>query len=310
MLVGAGDGASGLANRAVAACVPSTEGIAAANRRPKDRKSQFVPPGYRPVWNDEFADLDLGDSFPTNARWVAHFGKWNVRILGANGDEAVKVADSTLLKDGRTVAEAMRRAIPASGSGRFIHCLSNLTLKLRTYPIPKALQWEFWGFPYAGAMISGEPSFAQRYGYWEVRLRLDSIGPSQHFALWLLPRDGGWPPEIDIIEVVGSKSHEFLANTHAPKGVVPPPMTFYREPATADGFHVFGLQLTPKVTRWTVDGHLVRETPDLTGGKALYLIASWEVEHGWPGEADASTPWPAEVAIDYVRIYAPRDAGH
>jgi hypothetical protein len=260
--------------------------------------SGLVPSGYRMVWDDEFNDLSLSDTFPTAARWLAHFGKWSVRYLSANGDDGIKLVDDTVLRSGRTVAEALRPASPRRGG--FLHEVSDGTLKLRAYPLSEAMRSEFWDHRYVASMISGEPSFAQRYGYWEARLRLNTIGKGQHFTLWLLAIDGVWPPEIDILEVVGDKPHLFSANVNNA------PMKFYEEPKTRDGFHVFGLLRTPDMVRWTVDGDVIRETTDLIGDKALYLLASWETGSTRPNEApDSSTPWPAEAEIDYVRIYAP-----
>lgn len=263
----------------------------------------LAPARYRLVWSDEFDVLNLSDTPTVPARWLAHFGKWNVRYLGANGDEGVKVSGSTLLPSGRTVFDALSSTSAKPGAA--LHEIADGRLKLRAYPVSDALRPEFWGFPYAASMISGERSFAQRYGYWEIRLRINKIGKGQHFSLWLLPKDGTWPPEIDLLEVVGTKPHEYSANTHLARGVAPPPMTFYQEPAAADGFHVFGFLRTAEFMRWTTDGKTVRHTPDLVGDTELYLIASWEIGGHWAGKPDASTPWPAEVEIDYVRIYAP-----
>jgi len=251
------------------------------------------------VWHDEFNDLSLDDTFPTTARWLGHFGKWNVRYLSANGDDGIKLVDNSVLQSGETVADALRPTWPDRGG--FLHQVSNGTLKLRAYPVPDALTSAFWDHHFVASMISGEPSFAQRYGYWETRLRLNSIGKGQHFTLWLLASDGSWPPEIDIVEVVGNNPHLFSANVNNA------PMDFYGEPTTPDGFHVFGLLLTSTTIRWTIDGKVVREIADtMIGNKALYLLATWEIGSIRPEEMpDASTPWPAEAEIDYVRIYSP-----
>src|SRR5205085_2877135 len=96
---------------------------------------------YRLAWDDEFEDLSLSDTLPTKARWLAHFGKWNVRYLGANGDEGIKLADATVLKSGRSVAEVLRPTIENKAMpGGLLHEASRGTLKLRAYPLPASLR--------------------------------------------------------------------------------------------------------------------------------------------------------------------------
>jgi len=290
-----------------ASLTPTCADPGTANQAANDRNlrsSGFEPSRYRLVWDDEFDRLSLSDNFPTTERWQTHFGKWNVRNLPDNGDKGVKVADWTPLVSGRTVAEALKSVGDPSKPGGFLHVVTKGTLKLHAYTLPERLQSEFWGFPYVASMISGESSFHQAYGYWEVRLRLNHLGKGHHFALWLVSTDAIWPPEIDLLEVVGTNPHQFTANLND-GGKTKPAMKFYEEPSTPDGFHVFGLQRTPEVIRWMIDGHVIRETPELIGQKELYLIASFEIASRWPGNPDETTPWPAEVEIDYVRIYAP-----
>jgi beta-glucanase (GH16 family) len=152
-------------------------------------------------------------------------------------------------------------------------------------------------------MISADLMPGQCYGYWEIRARINAIGKGQHLAFWLLPDDASWPPEFDILEVVGTNSTQFTANITT--NGTPPPMTFYQKPVSrANGFYVFGFEWTPSTMRWTVDGSVVREHSNLIADKSLYMLISWEVGSAWPGSPDGTSPWPAEVEIDYVRVYA------
>ena len=57
--------------------------------------------------------------------------------------------------------------------------------------------------------------------------------------------------------------------------------------------------------RWTINGQVVREHPNYINSKDLYMLMSWDIGSNWPGKTDSSTKWPAEVLIDYVRIYQP-----
>lgn len=259
--------------------------------------SGYVPSGYTLSWSDEFNQLNLGNQ---TGKWLPYWGGWNVRHLAGNNDKGVKYADYETLPGGGTAGEMLRLA-GQWGAGPFLHEVSNGTLKLRCFPVPSAMRNQI-GFPYIGSMISGERMPAQRQGYWETRLRLPRMGTGLHFAVWLLNNRFEWPPEIDIVEMVGQHPERFFASTHI-KNATPPPGTLYYAPNGASGWHVFGFEWTDQYMRWTVNGATVREHGALFSDHELYILFSWEIGSNWPGMPDGSTPWPGEAEIDYVRLY-------
>lgn len=279
--------------------VLSVAGVAAAGCLPTVAKASngHVPTGYELVWSDEFNQLDLGNQAN---KWLPYWGAWNVRHLADNEDKGVKYADYETLPGGGGAGEMLQQA-GQWGTGPFLHEVSGGTLKLRCFPVPATMRSRV-GFPYIGSMISGERLPAQRQGYWETRLRLTRIGRGLHFAVWLLNNKAEWPPEIDIVEMVGQHPERFSANTHV-KNATPPPITFYNAPNGAAGWHVFGFEWTDQYMRWTVDGIKVREHGALFTNDELYILFSWEIGSKWPGLPDGTTPWPGEAEIDYVRLY-------
>ena len=163
------------------------------------------PAGYKLAWNDEFDALSLGGK-GSGARWLPYFARWNVRHLAGNNDRAVKMADFEPTANGVKAGDVLRQAGIDPKRSTYLHEVRNGALALRAYQVPTNLRSRFWGFPYVAGMISGEGQYAQRYGYWEVRLRLENVGQGLHFAVWLLPTDGSWPPEIDLLEVVAIRT--------------------------------------------------------------------------------------------------------
>jgi hypothetical protein len=72
----------------------------------------------------------------------------------------------------------------------------------------------------------------------------------------------------------------------------------------ADGFHTYGVMWAPDAMTYYVDGTPVWKTTtpgDLNS--PMKMIVNLAVGGNWPGSPDGSTPWPAELKIDYVRAY-------
>ena len=74
-------------------------------------------------------------------------------------------------------------------------------------------------YPYRSGMVTTYSSFRFTYGLVRVVARLPG-GIGTWPALWLLPANGSWPPEIDIMENFGLASTE-LDTFHWASGTVP-----------------------------------------------------------------------------------------
>ena len=66
------------------------------------------------------------------------------------------------------------------------------------------LQREVSDRSYTSGHISTKGRHEQVYGRWEIRAKLPT-SQGMWPAIWLLPNDDSWPPEIDIIELVGKE---------------------------------------------------------------------------------------------------------
>jgi beta-glucanase (GH16 family) len=162
---------------------------------------------------------------------------------------------------------------------------------------------EIWGYGYTSGMITTRESFSQTYGYFEIRAQLpqaDGAWP----AFWLLPMDWSWPPELDVMEVVGDKRVTFTTahwkdanQQHQHQG------SSALTVDTADGFHTYGALWTGTDITWYIDGAEVARMATPAGmDKPMYLIANLALG-GWGGAVNASH-FPAEMKIDYIRAYA------
>lgn len=112
-------------------------------------------------------------------------------------------------------------------------------------------------YPYASGMVTTFSSFHFTYGYIQIVARIPG-GTGTWPALWLLPENESWPPEIDIMENYGS-IHVVRDTVHweSPNG--PEYQTFaVTSPNNLTvGWHTYGLLWTPTSLTWYLDGNAV-----------------------------------------------------
>ncbi len=158
-----------------------------------------------------------------------------------------------------------------------------------------------------------------KYGYIEARMKVPS-GRGMWPAFWLNPEDKVWPPEIDIVEIVDNGRDTPRNSFHYVHG------KGTRKPSTdstqldkhgayrpgidySEGFHTFAVEWTEDKVRHYVDDALVvertyewRHNDGRDAGPAHVLI-NLSVGGKWPGPPDASTVFPAELKVAYIRVW-------
>lgn len=78
---------------------------------------------------------------------------------------------------------------------------------------PPALKPVLFNNEYISGILTTQSSFSQKYGYFEIRSKIP-IGTGVWPAFWLLADDGGWPPEIDVMEGRGQRPGDLVMTTH------------------------------------------------------------------------------------------------
>jgi beta-glucanase (GH16 family) len=269
-----------------------------------------APPGFHLIWHDEFDgpevdrtkwDFDAGTGYYVPAAE----GKPGFWVNGWGNDELECYTD---------------RHANAYVAGGALHI--------------RAVKEDYKGGSYTSARLrtggKGElPLFVHRYGRFEFRAKLPA-GQGYWPALWLLPQDqayGGWAAsgEIDILENKGSQPDVVQGTIHF-GGSYPKNAWWgqeYRLPkgGTATDWHVYALDWEPGRLRWSVDG-VVFATRDVwwskTGDaanrwpapfdKPFYIVMNLAVGGRFGGNPDATTKFPGEMLVDYVRVFD-RDGG-
>lgn len=149
--------------------------------------------------------------------------------------------------------------------------------------------------------------FAMRYGYVEIRARVPA-GQGLWPAFWLLPTDQKSRPEIDVMEILGHRPGVLEMHFHYSDGDGHRQGAGHQtdNPDLSENWHVYGLEWRANALVWYLDGveqwrYAEPGIPD----QPMYLIINLAVGGEWPGDPDATTPFPAQFLIDYVRAWQP-----
>ena len=161
-------------------------------------------------------------------------------------------------------------------------------------------------FDYASGLITSEDNYAFTTGYVEIRAQM-AAGQGSWPAFWMLPTDGSWPPEIDVVESLGQRTDTVFNSLHmAASGgtntLEKAEQTFNGLDFSAD-FHTFSTYWTADKLTWFIDGQAVFSVEDDIPETAMYLLANMAVGGYWPGSPDETTPTTSTFNIDYIRVY-------
>jgi beta-glucanase (GH16 family) len=272
-----------------------------------------VAPAWKLVWHDEFDgkeidgtkwEFDIGNGFyaADGKTWIGGWGNGELQYY-------TREPKNAFVKDGMLHIRAVKESYKGLG-------YTSARMKTRQQ--------------------DGRSLFATRYGKIEFRAKLPT-GKGIWPALWMLPQDekyGGWAAsgEIDVLEARGQEPTKVLgtlhfgsrwpANTQLSKDYVLPAK------GTIADFHVYGLEWEPGEICWSVDGTIYStqsfwwsssKTEQNRGAKParesdlnpwpapfdqpFYIIINVAVGGQFLGNPDRTTAFPAEMVVDYVRVY-------
>jgi len=157
---------------------------------------------------------------------------------------------------------------------------------------------------FTSGMMTTYGKFSQQYGRFEIRCRIPK-GKGIWPAFWLLPDPLAWPPEIDVLEILGHEpgkiymTHHFRdeQRQHKSDG------HSWSGPDFSAGFHEFAVEWSPERIVWFVDGVERYRSEKTIPQVKMYLLINLAIGGDWPGAPDANTRFPAAFEVDYVRVY-------
>lgn len=177
------------------------------------------------------------------------------------------------------------------------------------------------GLDYTSARMRSLGKGDWTFGRMEMRAKMP-IGQGLWPAFWMLSSDpsiyGPWAAsgEIDIVEYIGSDPNRIFGTIHYgasfPGNVFTSTDFFLPTGTFNDDFHVFAVEWEFGEIRWYVDGMLyaTQNSWFSTGGPFpapfdvdFHLLLNLAVGGNLPGPPAATTVFPQEYVIDYVRVY-------
>ena len=267
---------------------------------------------WKLVWSDEFDGTEIDKTkwdfehgtgmYGADGSWIAGFGNNELEFY-------TKRPENVYVKDGMLHIRAIKEQYKGA---------SYTSARMKTRKSDRS------------------PLYNKLYGRFEFRAKAP-LGKGLWPAIWLLPQDekyGGWAAsgEIDILEARGQEPNKVLGTLHY--GSTWPANTFtgkdYLLPDTGSiaDFHIYTLEWEPGEIRWMVDGKLYQtqnfwwSSSDKDGPKGVnpvneaelnpwpapfdqpyYIILNLAVGGQFLGNPDKNTVFPAEMVVDYVRVY-------
>ncbi|MCA8832969.1 glycoside hydrolase family 16 protein [Hymenobacter pini] len=252
---------------------------------------QPTPTPTDPVVNEEARDYDKytelvwSDEFNTGAldqtKWTYELG------AGGWGNNELQTYtnsnDNTYMSGGNLVIQAKQTGANSYSSARLI--------------------------------TKGKKSF--QYGRIDVRAKLPK-GKGVWPAIWMLGSDidqNNWPRcgEIDIMELRGSQPREFLSTMHYGTSSADHKYKGTTKSMSVDlssDFHIYSVVRSKDLLRFYVDGE-TQPYYQFTGSDAspfpfnnpFFVILNVAVGGNFDGNPDATTTFPQQMQVDYVRYY-------
>lgn len=266
---------------AVGRCADSL-GIAQENQPALGSK---LDGGWSLVWQDEFNGPTLD------------YSKWEIEVNAfGGGNQELQIytdrPDNVRVEGGRLILEARADKASVQGTTR----------------------------DFSSGRIRSKHRGDWKYGRFEIRAKFPP-GAGLWPAIWLMPTFdtyGTWASsgEIDIVEYKGQEPKIVHGTLHY--GASWPNNkysgTTYELPkgSFADEFHEFALEWEAGEIRWYVDGHLYQTQNKWSTTEAAFpapfdqkfhMVLNMAIGGGFLGPPNAETRFPAQMEVDYIRVY-------
>jgi beta-glucanase (GH16 family) len=257
---------------------------------PKPVPDTTVPTNYVLIWADEF---EQASPTPDPNKWGYDLGYGSDGWGNDEWQQYTNDPENVKVQDGNLVISAVWDSV--------------------NYPVPGKRNGSI-----TSARVNTKNKFSFKYGLAQARIK-PPTGTGMWPAFWMLGSNhdtAGWPQcgEIDIMEVSpllhGSQTSMFAAhwwdednNSHASYG-----RTKHLGEDLSDDYHIFEVEWDEQRIVGRIDGiiYFVKTIDPDTMDEFLrqfFLIFNVAVGGNLGGAPDASTEWPQNMYVDWVRVY-------
>jgi beta-glucanase (GH16 family) len=251
-----------------------------------------VPTGWRLDWQDDFNTFDAA---VWNADAASTYGSGNQHAqINTNRPENLRIENSAL------VIEARVENPPLKPSGT--------DPLASTYPN---------GRPYSAAHVNSSGKKTFTFGKtpirFEVRAKLP-VGPGfLPCPLWLRPTTGGSDGEIDLVESYNGDPKAIVLTAHQSYTVAPKHASKNVSLATPyTDWHTYAVEIDATAINYYIDGvatfkvdkvNLPQYATVYGVDRAWLMRITLGIGGSWVGNPTSATKFPAQMAIDWIKVY-------
>ena len=173
---------------------------------------------------------------------------------------------------------------------------------------PAELKPVLFNNEYTSGILTTQGTFSQKYGYFEIRAKIP-IGRGVWPAFWMLADDGGWPPEVDVMEGRGERPGDLVMTTHwrIPTGRIESCGFDFALPDAATEFHDYGVLWMQDRIIYYIDRKPVSDIKVPIGfNDPMYMIVNLAMgskDFGGVGFVDGESPVTVDFEIDRISVY-------
>ena len=244
------------------------------SEKPRLGDAQFDPSDWELTFVDQFDGSELDE-----AKWSPK-DPWEVV---RNNELQAYVPDAFVVKDGILKIRSRRSPAEYDGATR----------------------------EYSSGMMTTTGKFSQTHGRFEIRCKVPK-GKGLWPAFWMLPEPPSWPPEIDVLEILGHETAKVHMTHHWPHPDRPTEDSKsnggeFKGPDFSAAFHTFAVEWRKDEIRWLVDGIERHRSEKEVPRVPMFLLVNLAVGGNWPGSPDENTDFPADFEIDYIKVWKKKE---
>jgi Glycosyl hydrolases family 16 len=258
------------------------------------------------TFNEEFDEHPLA-----GGRWVPHYAggaKWpEARYWGGDGSDFKRKTSANGEQQIYVDPRYGGRGTTPLGLDPFR--VEDGVLSIVARRTPPEFKAVLFDNEFISGLLTTQGTFSQKYGYFEIRAKVP-VGHSVWPAFWMLADDGGWPPEIDVLEGRGERPGDLVMTTHwriHETGKIQSCGFDFAVADAANDFHDYGVLWEKDRLAYFIDRRPVSDIMVPIGfDDPMYMIVNLAIGSKFflgVGPVDRTTPDTVAFEIDRISVY-------